>query len=81
MYIKLSDYITTYKVGITNKYSSKVNDGEAPVLEHRRMGSASSLALLPGTLWSGLVVPIRVPSMGHIELFIHLTLCKQVTNV
>ena len=28
----------------------------------------------------GLVVPVRVPSLGQIELFSHLTVCKQISS-
>ena len=31
-----------------------------------------SLPLLPGSLWTGVVVPVKVQSMGQIELFNHL---------
>ena len=30
------------------------------------------LLLLPGPLWPGVLVPVRVQSMGHIEILIHL---------
>ena len=33
------------------------------------MWSTSSLPLLPGPLRPGVVVPVRVPSMGQIDLF------------
>ena len=29
----------------------------------------------------GMVVPVRVPYIGRIELFNHLTVCKQMTGV
>ena len=47
-------------------YNTKLSDGEAPVL------SISSLILPLGSLWLGVVVPVRVPSMGQIELFNYL---------
>ena len=68
----------------TNKcpgYYTKPSDGKAPVLELWGMGSTPSLPLLPGPLWPGVVVPYRVLSMGHIELFNHLTVCKQMTDI
>ena len=41
----------------------------------------SALQLLPGPLWSRVEIPVRVPSMGQIELFDHLTVRKQMTDV
>ena len=35
------------------------------------------MPLLPSPLWPGLVIPVRVPSIGQIELFNHFTVCKQ----
>ena len=40
---------------------------EAPVVEF--VESTPSLTLLSGPLWPGVVVPVRVPSKGQIELF------------
>ena len=49
---------------------TKQSDGEAPVmLEHWGMRSVPSLPSLPGPLWSGVVAPDRVLSMGKIEQF------------
>ena len=46
-------------------YSTKEFDGEVPVmLELRGMRSTTSLSLLPGPLWPGMVVPDRAQSMG-----------------
>ena len=50
------------------------------------MWSIISLPLLPGPLWPGVVAPDRVLSMGQIELFKielfdHLTVCKQINDV
>ena len=36
------------------------------------MWSTPSLRLFPGPLWPGVVVPVRVASMGQIELFNNL---------
>ena len=36
------------------------------------MWSTPLLALLPGPLWPGVVVPIKVPSMGQKEIFNYL---------
>ena len=47
----------------------KQSDGEGLVmLELQGMQSATSLPLLPGPFWPGVVVPDRVLSMGQIEL-------------
>ena len=43
--------------------------------------STPSLPLLLGPLWSRVVAPDKVPSMGQIELFDHLTVYKQMTDV
>ena len=37
-----------------------------------------ALGLLPGLFWAGVVVPVRVPSMGQIELFNHLQYLKSL---
>ena len=48
---------------------TKKFDGEVPVmLELWGMWSTPSLPLLPDPLWSGVVVPDRVLSLGQIEL-------------
>ena len=50
-------------------YDSKQSDGEIPVmLELWGMGSTPSLPLLSGPLWSEVVVPNRILSMGQVEL-------------
>ncbi len=59
-----------------------MHGGEAPVmLELWEMWSSPSLPSLPGLLWLRVVTPDRILSMGQIELFNHLTVCKQMTNV
>ena len=46
-------------------YGTKQSDGEVPaVLELWGMRSTSSLPLLPGPLWPGVVAPDRALSMG-----------------
>ena len=45
------------------------------------MRSTPLLPSLPGPLWPGVVTPDRILSMGQIELFDHLTVCKQMTDV
>ena len=42
------------------------------------MWYASLWSLLPGPL--GVVVPVRVPSIGQIDLFNNLTVCKQISD-
>ena len=59
------------------EYDLKLSDGEAPVLlELWRMWSTPSASSPPGPLWPGVTVPVRVPSMGQIELFNHLLYWK-----
>ena len=64
------------------------SDGEVPViLELWRMQSTPSLPLLPGLLWTRVVAPNSVLSMGQIELnssfesllFLHLN-CVFMVN-
>ena len=40
-----------------------------------------SLPLLLGPLYPRVVVPVKVPSMGQVELFNHLTVSKQMTDI
>ena len=50
-------------------YDSKQSDGhEAPVMLELWEMLSTSLSLLPGPLWPGVVTPDRVLSMGQIEL-------------
>ena len=52
------------------EYNTKKSDGEASVLlELWEMLSTPSLPLLPDPLWTGVVAPDRVLSMGEIDLF------------
>ena len=53
-------------------------DGEDPALEIWVMWSTLSL---PGSLWLGVILPVRVSSIGQIELFTNLTVWKQMTDV
>ena len=50
-------------------------------MEIQVMLNTPSLPLLPGPLKAKVVVPVRAPYMYQIELFDHLALCKQMTNV
>ena len=45
------------------------------------MESTPSLPLFQGPLWLGVAVFDMFPSMGQIELFEHLTVGKQMTDV
>ena len=56
-------------------------DGETPVLELRGIGNTPLFSLLPGPLWPGVVVPVRVPYMVQIELFNHLLYLKRFNCV
>ena len=58
------------------EYNTKSSDGEAPFWELWGMLSASSLPLFPSPLWPGMVIPVKVLTMGQIELFNHLLYWK-----
>ena len=62
-------------------YNTKPSDGKAPVFEFWGVWSTPSLPLIPRPPWPEMAVPFRSPSMGQIELFNHLTVHKQITNV
>ena len=50
-------------------YDTKQSDGESPVmLELWGMRSTLLLPSLSGPLWPEMVAPVRIPSMGQIEL-------------
>ena len=57
-------------------YDTKLSDGEALVLDLRGKWNNHSLPLLPGPLWTRVVVPVRVASMGQLELFKHFLYLK-----
>ena len=61
-------------------YDTKPSDGETSVLEPWEMWRNPSLPLLPCSPWPRVIVSDRVPSMGQIELFHHLTVCKQIDD-
>ena len=44
------------------------------------MWNTPSLPLFQGPLRPEVVIPIVVPTMGQIELFNHLSACKQMTD-
>ena len=63
-------------------YDIKQSYGEAPVMrELMGMQSTPLLSLLPIPLSPGVITPDRFLSMSLIELFDHLTECKQTTEV
>ena len=39
------------------------------------------MPLLPDPLRLGVRVPVRVPSIGQMQLLDHLTMCKQMTDI
>ena len=51
------------------EYDIKQTDGEAPVMLELWGMWSTSLPSFPGPLWSRVVAPERVLSMGQIELF------------
>ena len=51
------------------------------MLELCRLQSTPLLSSLPGPLWPRVIAPDRILSMGQIELFDHLTVYKQMTDV
>ena len=46
-----------------------------------RMWSTPLLQLLPGPLWLGFVLPVKVPSMVQIEIFSHFLYFKLLNSV
>ena len=62
-------------------YDTKFSDGETLVLDLWRRGSTRSLLLFPYVLWLGVVLFLRVQSIGHIKLLKYLSVNKQMTYV
>ena len=60
------------------RYNTKLS-----VMVNRVLGNIEYLfiAITARSTLTRVVVPDRVPSMSQIELFDHLTMCKQMTNV
>ena len=54
---------------------------EAPVLEILGVWKIPSLTLLPGPLWPGMIVAVKVPSMDQIELFENYLYLIGILNV
>ena len=63
------------------EYDNKLTNGQVSLLKLWGMWYTPSLPLLPGPLRSGVVAPVRITSMRHIELFNYLTVCKQMIYV
>ena len=70
---EITDCISTVGWNSPNEsleYDTKQSDGEALVmLELWGIHSTPFLPLFPGPLWSGVVTPDRLLSLGQIELF------------
>ena len=62
-------------------YDTKLSDGEVPVLKFWGMWNIPLLPLFPGSLWHGMIIPVRVPSMGQIEIFDHFLNLKPFNYV
>ena len=63
-------------------YNIKQSDGEtAVILQLWEMLNTPLLPLLPDPVRPRMVASNRFPSIGQIELFDHLIVCKQVTDV
>ena len=56
------------------EYDSKPSDGGASVLELWGIQNTPSLRLLSGPFWHRALIPVRVLSMGQLELFKGLSL-------
>ena len=61
-------------------YDTKQSDGQVPIILELWGMQSTLFSLLPGPLWSGVVSPDRVLSIGQIELFDIKTVCKQMIN-
>ena len=72
---------TTSNNNNNNNECPAYNTKLQPVLMLWGMWSAFSLPLLPDPLWFKVVVPVRVPSMGQLELFHHLLYLKSFNYV
>ena len=68
--LEYDDSIPARRVRPPSPVKKKIaSDGEAPVLELCGEWNTPSLPLLPRLLWSGVVVSIRVQSMGWLDMF------------
>ena len=82
--LEYADYIIYRGVRPTPKgvswiYHKTVSDGEAPVLDIWGVLSTPSLLLLPDLLYLGVVLPVKVPFMGQIDLFKKLLILDRNT--
>ena len=68
-------------LSVCSGYDTKPFDGETPVLELWDIRSTPSLPLPPDQLWTGVGVPVRVPSMGQTEPLNSLLYLKQFNCV
>ena len=59
-------------------HDTKSSDDESRVLE---LCSTSSLTLLPGQFWPGVVIPVMIASVGQIKTFNHLIYLNQFNSV
>ena len=84
IYIYIYPSLKTGKTPPTDEcpgYNTRQSDGEAPVQDLWEMWSTSSLSLLPGPLWPGMVVPIRISFLGQTRIldnFLYLKLFNYV---
>ena len=62
-------------------YDTKLSNWEVSVQGFWGMWSTSSLLLLPGPLRLWVLITVRAPYMGLIELFNHLRMYKEMTDV
>ena len=54
---------------MSSVWHKTASEGEAPILETLEIWSTSLLLLLPGPLWPGVVVPVKVSSMDQTDDF------------
>ena len=73
---------TSVKIRNQTIYGTKPSTRETSVLEFWGLSSIHSFPLFPGLRWSaGGVVPIRVLSMGQMEIFNHFLVLKPFKRV
>ena len=75
--VKIGDNISADNTNKCPGYDSKQTDGGDQVLELWELWNTPSLELIPGPIWPRVVVSVRVQSMGQIELFTPLAVCKK----
>ena len=67
-WLNLSQRGKTPQKGVSWLQQSTASNGEAKVLEIWGVRSTTSLPLLPGLLWFGMVISVRVSSLVQIDL-------------